>query len=106
MSTRRSHLAVLILVIGFRHLCIAADKPVLPADTNTPPVLAKSDEELDVFALLQGSSEEERVNAASVMLFSDNPLARKTLLDALKQAKNGAARMAVCKALIQTRSSN
>ena len=96
---------MLILVIGSRQLCIAADKPVLPADTNTPPILAKSDEELDVIALLQGSSEEERVKAASVMLFSDNPLARKTLLDTLKQAKNSAARTAVCKALIQTRSS-
>jgi hypothetical protein len=97
---------VLILITGSRHLCIAADKPVLPADTNTPPILAKSDDELDVIALLQGSSEEERVKAASVMLFSDNTLARKTLLDALKQVKNSAARMAVCKALIQTRSSN
>ncbi len=86
-------------------MCIAAEAPVSPADTNTPPVLTKSDDELDVIALLQGSSEEERVKAASVMLFSDNTLARKTLLDALKQVKNSAARMAVCRALIQTRSS-
>ena len=87
-------------------MCIAADKSVSPSDANTPPAMTKSDDELDVIALLQGSSEEERVKAANVMLFSDNSLARKTLLDALKQVKNSAARIAVCKALIQTRSSN
>ncbi|MHC4507374.1 MAG: HEAT repeat domain-containing protein [Planctomycetota bacterium] len=105
MGTRRSYLAVLILVTTCRQFCIGAEKPAVATDANTAPVQAKSDDELDVFALLQGSSEDERVKAASVMLFSDNPLARKTLLDALKQAKNSAARMAVCKALIQTPSS-
>jgi len=105
MSTGWSHLAALIVVIGCPQLCIAADKTALPADANTP-ALSTSDDELDVIALLQGSSEEERVKAANVMLFSDNTLARKTLLDALRQVKNSAARTAVCKALIQTRSSN
>ncbi len=106
MSTGWSHLAVLVVVIGCPQLCIAADKSVSPSDANTPPVLTNADDGLDVIALLQGSSEEERVKAASVMLFSDNSLARKTLLDALRQVKNSAARIAVCKALIQTRSSN
>lgn len=86
-------------------MCVAAEKPAAPPDTNSLSVQTKTDDELDVIAFFEGS-EEERVKAASVMLFSDNPLARKTLLDALKQAKSSAARMAVCKALIQTRSSN
>lgn len=97
---------MLILVIVCRGLCIAAEKPLTPPDANAPSVQAKADDELDVVALFQGSSAEERVRAASGMLFSDNPLARKTLLDALKQAKSSDARMAVCKALIQTRASN
>ena len=105
MSTRRSYLAVLILAIGSRQLCMAAVKPAAPADANTATVASRSDQELDVIALLQGT-DEERLKAASVMLFSDNPLARKTLLDAIKQVKNSAARMAVCKALAQTRTSN
>ncbi|UCC96303.1 MAG: hypothetical protein JSW66_10700 [Phycisphaerales bacterium] len=104
MGRRRSYLAVLTLLIACRQLCIGAEKPASPADTNTAPVQAKSDDEVDVIALLQGS-EEERLKAASAMLFSDNPLARKTLLDVLRQGKNSAARMAVCRALIQTPSS-
>lgn len=105
MSTRRSYLAVLILAIGSRQLCMAAVKPAVPADANTATAVTKSDQELDVIALLQGS-DEERLKAASIMLSSDNSLARKTLLDAIKQVKNSAARMAVCKALIQTRTSS
>jgi len=38
-----------------------------------------------------------------VMLFGEDPLARKVLLDALKQTSNPSARSAVCRALSQTR---
>jgi len=49
----------------------------------------------------KGSSDQMRINAASVMLLSENSLARQILLDALKQAENDAVRKAVCKALIR-----
>jgi hypothetical protein len=53
--------------------------------------------------LNKSSSEQIRIAAATVMLFSDDPLARKILLDVLKQSENGAAaRIAVCRALGQT----
>ena len=54
-------------------------------------------------ALLSGSTEQIRVDAATVMLFSDEPAARQILTDVLAQAENSAARAAVCKALILTR---
>ncbi len=54
-------------------------------------------------ALLKGSSEQIRIDAATVMLFSRQPPARAVLLDALKQSENSSARLAVCRALIQTR---
>jgi hypothetical protein len=53
--------------------------------------------------LNKSSSEQIRIAAATVMLFSDDPLARRILLDVLKQSENGgAARIAVCRALGQT----
>ncbi|MHC4720855.1 MAG: hypothetical protein ACYSYT_10325, partial [Planctomycetota bacterium] len=55
-------------------------------------------------ALLKGSSEQIRIDAATVMLFSEDPLAREILLDALNQSENIGARVAVCKALNQARS--
>ncbi len=54
-------------------------------------------------ALLQGANEQIRIDAATVMLFSEDPQAREILLTALAQAENSAARMAVCKALSQAR---
>ncbi len=69
-----------------------------------PVKAAELDPQLTLFkgALLdKGSSDQMRVNAAAVMLQSDNPLAREIVLVALKQAENGAVRDAVCKALIQ-----
>ncbi len=54
-------------------------------------------------ALLEGSSEQMRIDAATVMLFSLDPQARNILLEALRQSENSPARIAVCRALSQTR---
>jgi len=110
MSTKRLYLVMLVLVIGCQSRIIGSvgqNSPALPANANGAPAEAKPDEQLEINrnALLKGPSEEIRIKAATVMLFGENPLARKFLLDALKQTENSAARMAVCKALIQARSS-
>jgi len=77
---------------------------------ETPPVPAQGtaaavelDPQLKVFkdSLLNGS-----VDAATVMLFLEDPKAREILLGVLKQSENSPARMAVCNALIQARVSN
>jgi len=88
-----------MLAIGCQQASIGQDKPAVPAKGT--PAKAELDPQLKVNkeALLKGS-----IDAATVMLFHDNPLAREILLDALKQTKNSAARMAVCKALIQASS--
>ncbi len=57
-------------------------------------------------ALLRGSNEQIRIDAATVMLLSDEPPARRILLEILGQPENSAARAAVCKALSQTRAIN
>jgi HEAT repeat protein len=54
-------------------------------------------------ALLQGTNEQIRIDAATIMLFSDDPHAREILLTTLTQSENIAARGAICKALSQAR---
>jgi len=98
-----------MLAIGCQQAGISSNTPAFAANaTNGASAEAKPDEQLEINknALLEGPSEEIRIKAATVMLGSENPLARKILIDALMQTKNSAARIAVCKALIQTRSSD
>jgi len=107
MCTKRLYLIILILAIGCRQARIVASTPALAANVNETPTEAKPDEQLDKQlelnknSLLTDPSEQIRIKAATVMLVSENPLARKILIDALNNTKNTAARMAVCKALIQ-----
>jgi HEAT repeat protein len=99
MGARRSYLIVLLLTIGCQQSVISAEKPVaVVRETVTKPEL---DTQLKVNrdALLKGSSEQIRIDAATVLLVSDNPLARKILLETLEQPENSAARAAICKAL-------
>jgi len=108
MSTKRLYLIILMLAIGCQQAGISSNTPAFAANaTNEASAKAKPDEQLEINknALLEGPSEQIRIKAATVMLGSENPLARKILIDALIQTKNSAARMAVCKALIQSRSS-
>ena len=110
MSTKRLYpvipLVVLLLVIGCQQAGIGADRPALPA--NEAIAETELDEQLKLArdALFKGSSEQMRINAATVMLFSEEPSARKILLDALKPSKDGAAQGAVCKALSQARAAH
>ncbi|MFQ6034304.1 MAG: HEAT repeat domain-containing protein [Sedimentisphaerales bacterium] len=97
---------VVLLVAMCQQVSLPAagqDKPASPE--STPSTEAKPDEQLEINrnALLAGPSEQIRIKAALVMLSSEDPLARKILIDTLKQAENSAARAAVCKALIQMR---
>jgi HEAT repeat protein len=107
MSTKRLYLIILMLVIGCQQAGISADKPALAANTNEVPPEVKPDQQLEFVknALLNDPNEEMRIKAATVMLGSQNPLARQILLEVLGLTNNSAARMAVCKALIQVRTS-
>jgi HEAT repeat protein len=108
MGMKRSYLLiVLIFVMSFRAAGLGAEKSALTAGAGAEPAEVKPDEQLDIFknALLNDPNDQIRTKAASVMLFGENLDARKFLLDTLKQSKNSAARIAVCKALFQTRSS-
>jgi HEAT repeat protein len=103
MGVKQLFQVILLMAVTFQQTGCAQDAQVLPRDKISSEV--KSDEQLDINreSLLKSPSEEIRIKAAGVMLFYENPLARKILIDAIKQGENAAARAAVCKALSQTR---
>jgi HEAT repeat protein len=109
MSMKRLYLIILILAIGCQQVGINTNNEVFAAGvTSGTSTKAKPDEQLELNknSLLTNPSEEIRLKAANVMLDSDNPVARTILLDALKEGKNSAARIAVCKAFINAGLSN
>lgn len=73
----------------------AAKSDSSSAGPETDPQLQLNKEALTS----KGSSEELRIKAANLLLFSSKPKAREVLLNVLEDSKNTAARMAVCKAL-------
>ncbi|MDH4238649.1 MAG: HEAT repeat domain-containing protein [Phycisphaerae bacterium] len=103
MSTKRLYLLILLLIVGCQKAGISAGGPALPA--NKTEVKAELSKQLKIYesTLLEGKIEQIRIDAATEMLFSEDPLAREILLSALRQSENSAARMAVCKVLIQAR---
>ena len=108
MSTKRLYLIILMLSIGCQQAGISADKPAFASNaTNGASAEVKPAEQLEFVknALLNDPNEEMRIKAATMMLGSQNPLAKQILLEVLGLTNNSAARMAVCKALIQARSS-
>jgi len=107
-------LIILLLILGCRQNSVAQEQvstEALVAQDDVSAEAQKPEQESDLNkqlkinrdALLKGSSEQIRIDAANVMLFDDNPQARKILIETLKQTENKAARAAVCKALNQAR---
>ena len=105
MSAKRLYpgvpVVMLLLVIGCQQVSIGQDKPTLPVNNRVAE--AELDEQLKLArdALFKGSTEQMRINAATVLLFSKDQSARKILLGALNQTENSSARGAVCRALSQ-----
>ena len=115
MSAKRLCVVILVLVMGCQQAGVSANNPGLGANeggrilpvSETENKDAELSRQLKIYqsTLLEGKSEQIRVDAATEMLFSEDRLAREILLEALKQTENSTARAAVCKALIQSRAS-
>ena len=104
MNTKQLYpaLIILLLVIGCEQVDISRDKAL---STEGPTAEFELSRELKIYknTLLESRSEQIRIDAASVLLFSQEQMAREILLEVLKQTENIAARVAVCKALSQAR---
>jgi len=99
---RRLYLLVLLML-----LLAGCQQGAVKPTTSTAEPASRADVEtqlkINQEALFRGATEEIRVDAAMVMLFSDSPRARQILIDALMQSENKPARVAVCKALTACR---
>jgi HEAT repeat protein len=92
-------------MVGCQQAGISADRPVPAPTTNETSAKVELSKQLKIYesTLLEGKSEQIRIDAATEMLFSEDPAAREILFSVLSQSENSFARMAVCKALIQAR---
>jgi HEAT repeat protein len=103
---QRAYLLVLVLLVlaGCQQGANKVDSNTMVPTAETLP-RGETDTQLKVNqeSLLRGATEEVRLDAATVMLFSDNTRARQVLIDTLKQSENKQARMAVCRALTVSR---
>jgi len=99
----RLYILTLLLVIGCHSLVVSQDagtaNNAAPAEIQLDPQLKLNREAI----INKGSSEQMRIDAVMVMLVSDNPSARKILLDVLRERSNPAAQAAICKSLSLTR---
>jgi HEAT repeat protein len=106
MVAKRLYLVVLLLllVIGCQP-GVEQEKARGVSNKAKPATKAELSRQMKINkdALLQGANEQIRIDAATVMLFSEDRQAREILLSALSQEENSAARIAVCKALGQAR---
>ncbi len=98
-------ISIIIAIVGCQNSVGAVDEPITLANTNGTSTEIKPDDQLMInkTSLLQGANEELRIKAATLILLSDNPMAREILIEILRQPENTAARMAICKTLIQTK---
>jgi HEAT repeat protein len=104
ITIRRAYLVILLLA-GCQQGATKVDSNIMMVPTAETLPRVETDTQLKVNqeALLRGATEDVRLDAATVMLFSDSPRARQILIDTLKQSENKQARMAVCRALTVSR---
>jgi HEAT repeat protein len=100
MSSKRLFIILLVLAMGCQQGSIGEQNPDIASGTAATGAKLSTQLQVNKDSLLnQGSSEQMRVNAASVILVSEEPSARAILIDTLRQSENKAAQAAVCKAL-------
>jgi HEAT repeat protein len=99
MSAPRLHILVSLLLLAY---CL----PWARAE-ELPPLASEADEanqidtqlRINKTTLLENKNDKNRIDAATLLLFSENPAAREILLDVLRRTDNPGARAAVCEAL-------
>lgn len=107
MSVKSSFVIMLILIIGCQQAVVSQEQPAGETNADRTDLADKPDEQLDInrYLLLTDPNDQMRIRTANVLLYSENPQARQILIDILGLTNNNAARMAICRALIQSRSS-
>ncbi|MDI6449198.1 HEAT repeat domain-containing protein [Anaerobaca lacustris] len=99
MNAPRCGTVLLLLAIGSLP-CVLAQEAALPTDQQAAQAEIDKQVKINRSILLEGRDERTRVDAATLLLFSDSREARRELLHILRDPNNPAARVAVCKAMI------
>jgi len=94
---------VLFLAVGCQQATVRVEEAVAAGEDVAGVGDAETQLRINTEALLAGASEDIRVDAATIMLFSDDLRARRTILETLQRPDNPTARVAVCKALGRAR---
>jgi len=91
---------LLVAVLSYRPV---SSQEMLADTTNVEKEPDDRQIKVNKEALLTGASQQTRIDAATLLLFSDKQAAREILIDALNRPENTAARSAVCHALKNSR---
>lgn len=94
-------LIFVVLTLAFISGC-QQEQEALSAGAS-PVTDSETQLKINLEALLRGATDDVRLDAATVLLFNDNPRARQSLIDTLEQPENKQAKIAVCRALIVSR---
>ncbi|MEN6336368.1 MAG: HEAT repeat domain-containing protein [Phycisphaerales bacterium] len=101
MKAPRLHIVVLLLVAACLHIVCGQEATPVAAVTEELVPTTQVDTQLRInkTTLLESQNHKNAVDAAILLLTSESPEARKTLLDVLALTDNPGARAAVCEAL-------
>jgi len=104
MMAPRSHILVALLIVCGLPV-VSRRAPETALEAQELPTLTAPETEMDAqlrvnrTTLLEGKTDKSRMDAAGLLLFSDAPGARETLLEVLRRPDNPPARAAVCDVL-------
>lgn len=97
MNAPRLHILIALLMTASLHVWGQES----PSRAETPEVDTQL--RINKTTLLENKSDQNRVDAATLLLFNESPAAREILLDVLSRSDNPGARAAVCAALNPSR---
>ncbi|MCU0913621.1 MAG: HEAT repeat domain-containing protein [Planctomycetes bacterium] len=106
MNAPRLHILLrLVLVCGLTAAGFRIGQQVVRAQELSPPEAMSPEAAIDVqlrinrTTLLEGKSDKDRIDVATLLLLNDKPAAREIVLDVLRRTDTPQARAAVCEAL-------
>ncbi len=105
MNKQLSYILIPIIVMSFFGVVFCKGESIEPVAGAATVSVPDAQLELYSEALInKGSTEQMRLNAAKLLLYSKSPHARSILLSILKDVDNVSARSAICRTLINVRS--
>jgi hypothetical protein len=105
MSAARAYIVVMLLLAGTLQASGGQDTGAVSPDQAVTAATDAAMTQIRVYrtALTEGRDEPTRVDGAKCLLFSDNPNARKEILQILRDGSNPSAQTAICLALVGAR---